>query len=172
MFSSGVFLSESLTVDVPLAVAQHRLLRFLRIGDLDSAALAAYGDGATVLTRAGVGGLVKTVAVQSIPAYQRGAVTVVPIRWLATGSMGAAFPVLDANLEMTAAESQTTVTVVGSYQPPLGKVGEAVDRILLKSVARATIHSFLGHLAEVATRVVPAASAEEPDIGFPVPEQP
>lgn len=159
-------------VDAPLAVAQHRLLTFLHVGDLDSLAVAASGEGARVLARAGIGGLAKTVAVESIPAYQRGAVTVVPLRWVATGPIGGAFPVLDANLELTAAESQTTITIIGSYRPPLGKVGQAVDRLLLHTVARTTIRSFLGQLAEAATRIVPVLSTEQPDAGFVQPELP
>jgi hypothetical protein len=99
-------------VAVPLAMAQHRLITFLHAGDLAGAAMAAYSEGATVLTRAGVGGLAKTIAVQSIPAYPRGSVTVVPIRWMATGLLSGAFPVLDANLEMTATDGQTKLELV------------------------------------------------------------
>jgi hypothetical protein len=155
-----VFVTESLIVGVPLAVAQHRLLTFLHIGDLDSVAQAAYAEGATVHTGISIAGLAKTVAVQSIPAYQRGAVTVVPIRWVATGTLGGMFPVLDANVEMAAADGQTTLEIVGSYRPPFGKVGEAVDRLILHSVAQSTIRSFLGQLAAVAEEL-PDLAAEQ-----------
>ncbi len=164
-----MFFSESLAVDVPLAMVQHRLLTFFRVGDLDGVAAAAYGQGVTLLAHAGVGGLAKTVAVESIPAYRRGAMTVVPIRWVAAGPMGWAFPVLDANLEMSAADSETTVTLTGSYRPPLGKVGEAIDRMVLKSVARATIRAFLSHLAKVATQMV-VSPAGEAEAGLLAPE--
>ena len=170
MLCLGVFLSESLLVDVPLAVAQHRLLAFLHVGDLDSVVADAFGEGATVLAKAGVGGLGKMVTVKSIPPYQRGAVTVVPIRWLATGPLSGAFPVLDANLEMAAAGSKTTVTIIGSYRPPLGKVGEAVDSLVLNSVAQSTVRRFLGQLAEVAIHTAAAPSEQQPQIGFLEPE--
>lgn len=164
-----MFLSESQTVELPLAVVQHRLLTFLHVGDLNSVVQAAYGEGATVLTRAGVGGLAKTIAVESIPAYQRGAVTVVPIRWTATGLIGGAFPVLDANLEMAAANGHTELEIIGSYRPPLGKVGVTIDRLVLHAVARSTIRSFLSQLAQVAEQIVPgpAASRRAADISEP-----
>ena len=167
-----MFVSESLTVDVPLATAQHRLLTFLRVGDLDSVAAAAFGEGATVLARAGVGGLAKMVAVHSIPAYQRGVVTVVPLRWVATGPLSGAFPVLDANLELTALKSQTTITMIGSYRPPFGAVGEAIDSVVLNSVARASLRSFIGQLAEAATQITPALTPERSELGFAEPERP
>ena len=166
-----VFVSESLTVDVPLALARNAVLSFLRVGDLDSVAAAAFGEGATVLARAGVGGMSKMVAVQSIPAYQRGAVTVVPLRWVATGPLTGAFPMLDANLELTAAKAQTTLTMIGSYRPPLGKVGEVIDKVVLNSVARASLRSFLGHVADAASGISPALSSERFDVGCLDPEQ-
>ena len=166
-----MFLTESLTVSVPLAVAQHRLLSFLHVGDLNSVVLAAYSEGATVFTRAGIHSVSKTIAVQSIPAYQRGQVTVVPIRWIATGPIGGAFPVLDANLEMTAMDGQTKLEMVGSYRPPLGKVGEAIDRLVLHSVARSTIRSFLGQLAQVAEQIVPAPLERRSIERLPAPEE-
>jgi hypothetical protein len=161
-----------LIVDVPLAVAVDGLLSFLRVGDLDSVAAAAFGEGATVLARAGVRGMSKMVAVERIPAYQRGAVTVLPLRWVATGPLSGAFPVLDANLELTAANAQTSVTMIGSYRPPFGKVGEVVDGVVLHSMARASLRSFLGHLAEAATGISPSLSSQGAEVGFVVPEQP
>ena len=143
-------------LDVPVAVAQHRLLAYLNIGDLDGMASSAYQEGAAILARAGVGGLSKAVEIQSIPAYQRGATTVVPLRWVATGAMSGAFPVLDANLELTATESGTQLLVVGSYRPPFGALGAAVDRLVMHGVAQATLRTFVSGLAEVATAVDPA----------------
>jgi hypothetical protein len=165
-----MFFSESLALDVPLAMVQHRLLTFLRVGDVDGVAAAAYGEGLTLLAHAGVGGFGKAVAVESIPAYRRAAVTVVPIRWVATGPMARAFPVLDANLEMSAANSETTLTMVGTYRPPFGKVGEAIDRIALQSIALATIRAFLSQLGEVATQLVGSPEADEATTRLVAPE--
>jgi hypothetical protein len=167
-----VFVSESLTLGVPVAAVEHRLLSYLQVGDLASVASAAYREGVSVLARAGVGPIAKTVAIQSFPAYQRGPVTVVPIRWLATGPLGGAFPVLDANLEMTATDGHTTLTIMGSYRPPLGRLGDAVDRLVLKVVARSTIRSFLSRLGELAEEIVPAPTERRAAAGAPEPERP
>jgi hypothetical protein len=147
----GVFVSETRTLAVPMAVAQHRLLRYLHAGDLDGIATAAYQEGTHVLAKAGVAGLGKSVKIENIPAYQRGATTVLPLRWVATGRLCRAFPVFDANLELTAAASGTQLLVVGSYRAPLGALGATIDRLVLHGVAQATIRSFVDQLADRAT---------------------
>jgi hypothetical protein len=144
-----------------MAVAQHRLLEYLHVGNLDAIASQAYREGATILARAGIGGLSKGVEIQSIPAYQRGATTVVPLRWVATGGLGGAFPVLDANLELTAADGGTDLLIVGSYRPPFGVLGAAVDRLVMHSVAQATMRSFAAQLCDVATGLRPATEARQ-----------
>lgn len=42
----------------------------------------------------------------------------VPFRWVATSPLNTAFLVLDANLELTVADSQTALTLIGSYRSP------------------------------------------------------
>ncbi len=170
-----MFVSESVIVAVPLAVAQHRLIEYLRRGDLASVASVAYGEGVTALTRAGVAGLSKTVEIQSIPAYQRGSTTVIPLRWVATGTIGGAFPVLDANIELSAADAGTLLLLVGSYRPPFGAVGAALDRLVLHSVGESTVRRFAAQLAEIAgdgplpvadaVTGEPASSAEADPVG-------
>lgn len=150
---------------MPLAVAKYRLLEYLRLGDLETLASAAYGEGVAVFTKAGVGGLSKTVAIQSIPAYQRGATTVIPLRWVATGPLGGAFPVLDANIELTATDAGSELLLVGSYRPPFGSVGVALDRLLLHNVGQSTVRRFAAQLAEI-------ASSGPAPIGVLGPEEP
>jgi hypothetical protein len=96
-----------------------------------------------------VAGLSKTVEIQSIPAYQRAETTVLPLRWTATGPLGSAFPVLDANIELTANGSATELLIVGSYRPPFGVLGVALDRLVMSNVAQATIRRFAAQLAEI-----------------------
>ena len=68
--------------------------------------------------------------------------------WRATGSQGI-FPVLSADLEVAALSPQIThLTLRGSYEPPLGAVGQRLDRLLMHRVAEATIRSFMRRLAE------------------------
>jgi hypothetical protein len=146
----GVFVTESVSIAAPLAAAKHRLIEYFRLGDMDSLASQAYGEGVTVFTQAGVGGLAKTVEIESVPAYDRGPATVIPLRWTATGPLGSAFPVLDANVELTGSETRTDLLVVGTYRPPFGALGVALDRLVMHGVAQATIRRFALQLAEIA----------------------
>ena len=145
-----MFVSESVFVAAPLAAAKHRLLEYFRVGDMDSVASEAYGEGVTVFTQAGVGGLSKSVEIESVPAYERGPATVIPLRWTATGPLGSAFPVLDANVELTGSETGTDLFVVGSYRPPFGALGVALDRLVMHGVAQATVRRFALQLAVIA----------------------
>ena len=145
-----MFVSESVSIAAPLAAAKHRLIEYFRLGDMDSLASQAYGEGVTVFTQAGVGGLAKTVEIESVPAYDRGSATVIPLRWTATGPLGSAFPVLDANVELTGSETRTDLLVVGTYRPPFGALGVALDRLVMHGVAQATIRRFALQLAEIA----------------------
>ena len=58
------------------------------------------------------------------------------------------FPVLDADLKLAPdGEGGTVLTMAGAYRPPLGPLGEALDRAILRRVAAATIRSFLARVA-------------------------
>ena len=69
------------------------------------------------------------------------------LRWEAAGPGGGLFPVLDADLKLAALGEGTVLTMAGSYRPPLGSLGEALDRTILHRVAAATIRSFLTRVA-------------------------
>lgn len=134
----------------PESEVHDRLLEYLRVGGLHAASSAAYEEGEALLIRAGAGGLRKRLAVLSLPAYRRDATLVIPIRWEATGALGDLFPTLDANIEIDSVDAtKTRLTLVGSYEPPLGRFGERLDNLLLHQVARATARSFLNRLERV-----------------------
>ncbi len=139
-----MFVQSTRVVLVPLPVAQHRLRKYLNLsGDLGGDAVAAIREGQNQLD-AGVGWLHKQVLVQSLRPYVDGDATVVPFRWVASGPLTSLLPIMDANVELRAADSSSSrLTLKGTYRPPLGKVGEAVDRALLHRVAQATADSFL-----------------------------
>jgi hypothetical protein len=64
---------------------------------------------------------------------------------------GGLFPVPDADLKLAPdGESGTVLSLADSYRPPLGSLGEALDRTILRRVAAATIRSFV---AEVAAQI-------------------
>ena len=66
---------------------------------------------------------------------------------MATGTGGALFPVLDADLTLTPAGEGTILMMAGSYRPPFGAVGGVLDRAVLRRVADATIRGFLTQVA-------------------------
>jgi len=70
------------------------------------------------------------------------------LRWEATGAGGKLFPVLDADLILADIGAQgTLVALTGVYRPPLGALGQALDRAVLHRVAAATIKGFLARVA-------------------------
>ncbi len=70
------------------------------------------------------------------------------IRWEVTGLGGGLFPVLDADMMLAPAGPRSTLlTLAGAYRPPLGSLGEALDRAVLHRVASASIRNFTGRVA-------------------------
>jgi hypothetical protein len=106
------------------------------------------GPGAAGLARVGPPGLVKLVRVQVRELAERGGCARWAIRWEATGTGGALFPVLDADIRLVPAGDRSTVLgLTGSYRPPFGPLGAALDRAILHRVAAATIRNFLARVA-------------------------
>lgn len=121
-----------------------RLCSWLATGEGRSAAAQALEAGGRVIARAGLPGLSKSVEVRTMPPAVRHGVTVIPLRWSATGPMGNLFPTLDANLEISAAApGRSRVALIGSYRPPLGQVGERLDRAVLNRAGRVTVRRWL-----------------------------
>jgi hypothetical protein len=82
----------------------------------------------------------------------------IPVSWVATGASGL-FPRFDGELVISEIEAELTqVAFRGSYDPPLGGVGQALDRVLLHRVAEATIKRFVDALVAAASdRIVQTA---------------
>ena len=65
------------------------------------------------------------------------------MRWEATGPAG---PVPGPRRDLILAregEEEVRLGLSGSYRPPLGRVGAALDRTVLHEIATATVHSLL-----------------------------
>ena len=74
-----------------------------------------------------------------------------------------AVPALDADIQLTDdGGDRTRVTLTGSYRPPLGALGDRLDRILLRAVALATIKALLTQIAAA----LEGAPAEASDPGM------
>ncbi|MGH3197786.1 MAG: hypothetical protein ACRDOH_00850 [Streptosporangiaceae bacterium] len=135
-------------LDVGFAVARERLARLSESGVLFGTSRDAYGHGTTGLARVGLAGVSKLVRVQVRELSWTDRSAGLALRWEATGVGGGLFPVLDADLKLAPAGDQGTVlTMAGAYRPPLGSLGEALDRAVLRRVAAATIRSFVARVA-------------------------
>ena len=142
-----MFVGDEVLLEVSFAVARERLAQLAESGALIGASHDAYGhEGAHV--RVGVAGLSKLVRVQVRELAQTDTSAGLAIRWEATGPGGRLFPVLDADIRLApAGERVAVLTIAGSYRPPLGSFGEALDRAILHRLATATISSFLAQVA-------------------------
>lgn len=158
------------SANASLGVTARCIADYLRAHRLDSAAAVAVAKSEPVLLRAGLAGLTKRVAVQALePVYAPNRV-VIAIRWLATGKADQLYPALDANFELFAAGgARTELVLVGAYRPPFGRVGVAIDQLLMRRVAEATLRRFTTAVAAMvdATTVPNAPNVESgPDLEF------
>ena len=144
-----MILREETVLDAPAMLVQQRLVEQLRVDGLAAASSASFDQEHTLLVRAGVAGVTKAVSMVTLPPHLRGDVTVIPIRWVATGVLGELFPSLEANLEVGPTEDgRTLLVLVGSYRPPLGRVGVKLDHLVMHNVGSATIRGFLSRVAD------------------------
>ena len=146
-----MFVGDEVELDVGFAIARERLMRLAANGLLLSPSEDAYDLGTAGLARVGVPGLSKLVRVQARDLAVTEESVGLAIRWEATGPGGALFPVLDADIRLIrTGERACVLTMSGVYRPPLGALGQALDRALLHRVAIATIRDFM---AQVAARI-------------------
>ena len=151
-----MFVGDEVRLDVGFAVARERLTRLGESGALFAPSADAYGPG---LVRVGPGVVSKLVRVQVRELSWTDKSGGLALRWEATGAGGALFPVLDADLTLTDFGARgTLVALAGVYRPPLGLVGQALDRAVLHRIAVATIKDFLARVA--AELALPGDEAE------------
>jgi Rrf2 family protein len=111
---------------------------------------AARAEGEAILVRIGPGGpawLGKVVAVHLGTPRGSEEDLAIPVTWEATGPSGL-FPRLEGELRVRALDpDRSELHLSGSYRPPLGRAGQALDEALLTRVAHATVRSLLRRLA-------------------------
>ena len=136
-------MGDEVRLDVGFAVARERLTRLSESGVLFGTSEDVYGQ-----TRVGLAGVSKLVRVQVRELSWTDTTAGLALRWEATGPGGRLFPVLDADLKLApTGDRGTLLTMAGAYRPPLGSLGEALDRAVLRRVAGATIRAFLARVA-------------------------
>ena len=138
-----MFVGDEMRLEIGFAAARERLARLGENGALFGSADDAYAG----LARVGVAGVSKLVRVQVRELSWTDRSGGLALRWEAAGAGGGLFPVLDADLTIAPAGAGTVLTMAGSYRPPLGSLGEVLDRAILHRVAAATIRSFLAQVA-------------------------
>jgi hypothetical protein len=135
-------------VPVGLGLVQERIEKVR--SNLSEWAGVAYRDGEAL--RATIGSAPSTFAkkVDLVigPPEIRSAGVVYQVGWSATGAE-ALFPKLAANLILThLGPEMTSLSLEGTYQPPLGPLGRAVDRVALRKFAEATVKNWVDRVAE------------------------
>jgi hypothetical protein len=116
-------------------------------GLIAASAGAAYRQGERLSLRLtpllGMARIGKTIHVDLAEPYEREDRLVIPMHWWAPGATRL-FPHLDGDLEFAPLGSKTSqITLMGSYDPPLGFIGRRADALLLHRVAEMSIRSFL-----------------------------
>ena len=143
-----MFVGDEVLLEVSFAAACEKLTELTESGALITTSEDSYSRGAGTLTRVGAMGLSRLVRgqVRGLPRTERSAG--IALRWEAVGPGGGLFPVLDADVRLTpAGEHVTLLSMAGSYRPPLGPLGQALDRAILNRVAAATIRGFVTQVA-------------------------
>lgn len=144
-----MFVTEEVTVPVRLEDATARLTHLINWRTLHHACHDAYDQGLSALTRVGPAPeFSKLVRVRFGEPARRGTVVTVPMRWEATGTTGGLFPVLDADLLLSGyGPDQTRLRLTGSYRPPFGRTGQALDHAVLHHLANASVRFLVSDMA-------------------------
>lgn len=143
-----MFVGSEVVLDAGFDVVCRRLAAVAGDGWLREASEEAYVTLSRGLRRVGpVRGVSRLVEVTVRSLAVRGDVAVLALRWVATGPGRGLLPVLDADVTLTPRGGASVLAMTGSYRPPLGAAGEALDRAVLHSVAEATIRNFVTALA-------------------------
>jgi hypothetical protein len=148
-----MFVAHEVVLPVDFTVAKDRLTNVIRGKALVLAARESYDHGVMMWLRVGprgpTAGVSRLVEVRFRDLVAHGDSVVLTLRWEATGPGGSLFPALDADLTLTPqGPDATRLHLDGSYRPPLGGLGERLDRMILHRVAAATIDSFVTRIAE------------------------
>ncbi len=137
-------------LEIPFESADARVCRML--GDFDAWADAAYRHGEELRARVGLGGklplLAKTVSLAVGRPVRTPHQTSIPLAWKATGPT-ALFPRMSADLTVARlGPDMTQLGFSGSYEAPLGAVGQKIDEALLHRIAEASVKSFVDQIVE------------------------
>jgi hypothetical protein len=130
----------------PFAEAEPAALRLG--GWLQEAAGASYREGEKMQAKVGLPHLpiAKAVRLEVGTPIRASDITTVPLNWEATGP-AALFQIMEADLVIARLPGETSqLSFRGSYHPPLGQLGTALDRVMHR-VAEGTVRRFTDRVA-------------------------
>ena len=139
-----MFIGDEARAAVNAAAATARLAGLAAGGSLIRVSHAAWGEGTAKMDP--TAGLPELIVVHSRGPARRGAASLLILRWVAADASGQRFPVLDADITLTAAGDTSVLALTGTYRLPPGPAPGAGQEAV-RQCAAATIHSFLAHLA-------------------------
>lgn len=140
-----------------VAAPAHELVRLLRVPEdwLEEAAQAAGHGGEAVTTRmrSELSRGAPHVTVSKRVELEIGVVNrvrgrfVVPLTWQAAGFAGL-FPVMNAIMEVhPAGRDGSRLVFWGRYDPPLGRMGDLIDRFIAHKAAESSVGALLSAIA-------------------------
>lgn len=143
-----MLIQDFIDVSLPLEEVEDRLIHS---SDLGTWAAAAYARGEQLAVGPGVAGVAARVELEVGKPLRGSDSVVIPFAWRAVGSR-LLFPHMEAELVLTPLGSATTtLSFRGSYRPPLGGLGEVLDRVAMHRLAQATVRNFLERLTDALT---------------------
>lgn len=145
-----MILHDFVVVERPASDVQRTLLDGVEW--LAESASSAEASAEHLRVRIGPGGphalVAKTVELKLGEPVVAEGVTTIPVLWEATGAR-ALFPRLDGSLEVSPlGEAMTQLTLFARYDPPFGKIGAGMDRLVLHHLAEHTVRAFLRDVAQ------------------------
>jgi hypothetical protein len=147
-----MFASVERVLCIGIDAAQERLANLAQDGSLSEASNAAYLSGMDHLRRAGQPGeLAGTSQLERVqvlePRYGPDVMTIA-IRWEAIDATGSLFPVLDADITLSAENGRCVrLALTGCYRSASGRSGACADKAILRNVAGITLQSAVVILA-------------------------
>ncbi|HJQ78067.1 MAG TPA: hypothetical protein VJ948_12530 [Acidimicrobiia bacterium] len=141
-----MFVEYATEVTAPLGAVENNLERVR--ANLEEWADIAYRDGEQLTARVGPTEYIahRVELKIGVARFQRSGL-VYAVHWKAIGAT-VLFPVLNADLVLTnVGADRTTITLRGTYEPPLGVVGRLADRAILGRLAEATVRNWVDRLA-------------------------
>jgi hypothetical protein len=135
------------TTSVPLGLGPVEKVLTRLSSELGELGELAYREGEELRSRVGPSSVVAKSVTLEIGAPQLQARGIVfPVHWVAVGAESL-FPEMNADLILSQNGKQDTIiTFSGTYDPPLGAVGRALDRAVMGRIAEATVRNWVDRL--------------------------